>query len=110
MTDVFLNEKFIGTVENSKEFIKQLRNERRKGSLNQDVNFFYDEEYDEFYVDTTKGRARRPLIVVENGKSLLTDAHIKGIEDGTLKIEKIVKDGIIEYIDAGEEENCYIAL
>ncbi len=110
MVDVFLNEKFVGVVENPKEFIKQIRNERRKGSLSQDVNFFYDEEYDEIYVDTTRGRARRPLIVVEGGKPLLTDEHAKAVKEGGLKWEKLVKDGIIEYIDAGEEENCYIAL
>ena len=110
MVDIFLNEKFVGTIDNAKELLKQLRSERRKGNMPQDLNFYYDEEYNEVYMDTTKGRARRPLIVVENSKPKLTDKHLEDLRNGTLKWEKLVKDGVIEYIDAAEEENCYIAL
>lgn len=110
MVDVFLNERFIGTVDNAKEFIKQIRLERRKGVLSSDLNFYYDEDYDEFYLDTTSGRARRPLIAVENGKSKLTEKYIEDVKNGNIKWDKLVKDGIIEYVDASEEENCYVAL
>lgn len=110
MADVYLNDRFVGTAENAKELIKQIRIERRKGAIHPELNFHYDEEYDDFYVDTTKGRARRPLIVVEGGKPKLTEQHIEEIKTGTLKWEKLVKDGIIEYIDAAEEENCFVAL
>ncbi len=108
--DVYLNDKFIGTVENAKEFVKQIRSERRKGVLSQELNFFFDEEYDEIYLDATKGRARRPLIVVENAKSRLTEKHIEDLKSNNMRWEKLVKDGVIEYIDAAEEENCYVAL
>ena len=110
MTDVFINERFVGTVENGKEFVKQIRLERRKGALSLDMNFYYDEEYDEVYIDLTKGRARRPLVIVENGKPKLTEKHIEDLKNGSLKWDKLVKDGAIEYVDAAEEENCYIAL
>ena len=110
MVDLFLNEKFIGTVENAKEFVKQLRSERRKGIISQELNFHYDEEYGEIYLDTTKGRARRPLIVVESGKSKFNEQHLEEIKTGNLKWDKLVKEGVIEYIDAAEEENCYVAL
>ncbi|MBS3167595.1 DNA-directed RNA polymerase subunit B [Candidatus Woesearchaeota archaeon] len=110
MTDVFLNENFIGTVDNAKEFIKQIRSERRKGVLNYELNFYWDEDYNEVYLDITRGRTRRPLIVVENGKSKLTDNYIEEAKNGTLKWDKLVKEGVIEYIDAAEEENCYVAL
>ena len=110
MTDVFINEKFVGTIENSKDFIKQLRSERRKGSLPNELNFLYDEDYDDMFINTGKGRARRPLIVIENGKSKLTQSYVEDLKTGNLKWDKLVKDGVIEYIDAGEEENCYISL
>src|SRR3989338_4818288 len=110
MVDIFLNERFVGTIENAKEFVKQLRSERRKGVVPQELNFYFDEEYGEVYLDTSKGRARRPLIVVEGGKSKLTEKHIEELKNGTLKWDKLVKDGIIEYVDAAEEENCYCAL
>src|SRR3989339_463783 len=110
MVDVFMNERFIGTVENAKEFIKQIRSERRKGVLPLELNFYHDQDYDEVYLDTTTGRARRPLIVVENGKSKLTEKHIEDVKSGAVTWDKLVKEGIIEYVDAAEEENCYVAL
>jgi len=110
MTDVFINERYAGIVDNAKEFIKKVRADRRKGLLPFEMNFFYDEDYDEFHVDTTKGRARRPLIIVENGKSKLTEDYIKGLVDGSIRWEKLIKDGVIEYLDAAEEENAYSAM
>src|SRR3989344_1849280 len=110
MTDIFINEKFVGTVEDPKDFIKQIRAERRKGTLSQELNFFYDDEYNEVYMTSTKGRARRPLIVVESGKPKLQTEQIEGLKNGSLKWDRLVKDGILEYIDAAEEENCLIAL
>ncbi len=110
MTDVFLNEKFVGTIENSKEYIKQLRLERRNGTISSELNFCFDTDYDELYLDTTRGRARRPLIIVEGAKSKFTEKHLEELRSGSLKWDKLVKDGIIEYIDAGEEENCYVSL
>ena len=110
MTDIFLNERYIGTTESAKDLIKQVRAERRKGVLPAELNFHHDQEYDEMFFDTTRGRARRPLIVVENGKSKLTEQHIQELKNGTIKWEKLVKDGVIEYIDAAEEENCYTSL
>jgi len=32
MTDIFLNERYIGTTESAKDLIKQVRAERRKGT------------------------------------------------------------------------------
>src|SRR3989338_3512689 len=110
MVDVFLNERFVGTVENAKEFIKQIRSERRRNILPSELNFYYDEDYDEMYLDTTTGRARRPVIVAENGRSKLNEKHIEDIKNGSTKWDKLVKEGVLEYIDASEEENCYIAL
>ena len=110
MVDVYVNEKFVGTVEDGDSFIKQLRVERRKGLLPSELNFYHDEDYHEIYLDSTKGRARRPIIVVENAKPKITEKHIEEIKAGTLKWEKLVKEGLIEYVDAAEEENCYIAL
>ncbi len=110
MTDIFLNEKFIGTAENAKDFVKQLRAERRRGALPLELNFYYDEDFDEISLDSSRGRARRPLIVVEGGKAKLTEKHIQDLKSGEIKWEKLIKEGIIEYVDAAEEENCYVAL
>ncbi len=110
MADIYLNEKFIGTVEDGNEFASQVRAERRKGIMSSELNCYYDTDYDTIYLDTSRGRARRPLIIVESGKSKLTEKHIEDLKNGIIKWEKLVKEGVIEYIDASEEEDCYIAL
>jgi len=110
MTDIYLNEKFIGYTQKPKDFIKGVRKERRSGKLPIELNISYDENYSEILIDISKARARRPLIIVENGKSLLTDKHIEKLKSKELTWEKLVKEGIIEYLDAAEEETTYISL
>jgi DNA-directed RNA polymerase subunit B' len=110
MVDIFLDEKFIGSVEDANKFVSDIRTSRRNGDIPNTLNLHYDEGSDEIIVETNKGRVRRPLIIVENGVSKLTEDHIKRLKDGEFNWDELVKTGIIEYIDAGEEEDCYVAL
>ncbi|MAG78570.1 DNA-directed RNA polymerase subunit B, partial [archaeon] len=110
MTDVYLDEKFVGTIDNPKDFIKTVKEERRKQKIPHTVNVAYDFEFDELTVHTCSGRARRPLIIVENGKPLLTEEHIKKIETGEITWNDLVEQGTMEYLDANEEENALVAL
>jgi len=109
MNDVFLNGKFVGTVESSKDFVDTFRAERRKNGLSSNINIRHDTIKDEVYVFNSGGRLRRPLIVVKEGKSLLTEQHLKQLEKGDIGWSDLIKQGIIEYLDASEEENAYIA-
>ncbi len=109
MVDVYINDIYVGEVDNPKEFVKKLRQERRKGNLPASMNVFYDKEFNEVKIEISKGRARRPLIIVENGKPKLTEEHIEKLGK-ELKWDDLVKQGIIEYLDAAEEENAYIAM
>ena len=106
MTDIYLNDKYIGEVESVKDFMNKIRQERRSGILPTDLNFEYNEPLDSFYLNITKGRARRPLIVVENGNSKLKKETIEDLKEGRIKWDKLVKEGIIEYLDAPEEESA----
>jgi DNA-directed RNA polymerase subunit B' len=110
MTDVFLNEKFIGTVENARDYAKKLREERRHGKLPLGLNVYYNTRSDEILVDTSRGRARRPLIVVENGVSKLTLEHLRKLERNEAIWKDLLNEGVVEYLDASEEENSLIAL
>jgi DNA-directed RNA polymerase subunit B' len=47
---------------------------------------------------------------VENGGSLLTDEHMQKVADGEMVWQDLINEGIIEYLDAEEEENTYIAM
>lgn len=109
MAEVYLNGKFVGYVDHNEEFVKQFKLRRRTGELDRNLNIFYDEENDEIKIEGTRGRARRPLIVVKDGISMLTEQHIKQIQKGELKWKDLLDQGIIEYLDASEEENALVA-
>ncbi|MEA3378697.1 MAG: DNA-directed RNA polymerase subunit B [Nanoarchaeota archaeon] len=108
--DVYLDEKFIGDIENPEEFVKIIKKERRDGKIPFCLNLEYDSAFNEIYIHTSTGRARRPLIIVENGVPKLTQAHIKKLQSGELKWKNLIEQSIIEYLDANEEENSLVAL
>jgi len=107
--EVYLNGKFVGKVENPGEFAQKIREARRSGRVSPEVNVYYNEKTGEVQVESGKGRLRRPLIVVKNGKPLLTREHLEKIKKNEMSWNDLVKAGIIEYLDAAEEENCLIA-
>lgn len=107
---VFINGRLIGVTEDGKILVEKLRQQRRKGALDEQVNISYHEDTNEVTVNTDSGRVRRPLIVVEGGKPLLTDEHIKKVKAADLSWSDLIHLGVIEYLDAEEEENLYIAV
>jgi DNA-directed RNA polymerase subunit B' len=110
MPDVFVNEKFVGTVDNSHEFVEKFKQERRKGRIHHVVNIYHNKEMNDVYVDSSRGRARRPLVVVENGTSKLTKQHLQQLEKKEITWNDLVNQGVIEYLDTAEEENALVAL
>jgi len=110
MIDVYLNDKFIGNVDHPSNIIKKIKENRCNGKLPVTINVYFNEMLNEIYIETSNGRARRPLIVIENGKSKLNEEHIKKLNNNELKWSDLIEQDIIEYLDAAEEENAYIAL
>ena len=110
MTEVFLDGRYIGNTNEPEKLVKEIREMRRKGMISSQINVAYLPQFDEVKILSDSGRVRRPLIIVENGKPKLTQEHIEKLRKGELKWEDLIKNGIIEYLDAEEEENCYIAL
>ena len=109
MVDIYINSRYVGVVENLRSFVEDIKDLRRKGALSEDVNVFADEEANEVHVFTDEGRARRPLIVVRDGKALLTDKQLQQLTNSELTWHDLVRQGVIEYLDAAEEENALIA-
>lgn len=108
MTDIYLNNKFIGTIDNPKDLVQKIIDDRRKGVVNKNINVFYSEQDDEVFVENSKGRVRKPLIVVHDGVSALTEKHIEQLKKGEISWSDLVNQGIIEYLDPLEEENAYV--
>ncbi|MEW5955601.1 MAG: DNA-directed RNA polymerase subunit B, partial [Candidatus Micrarchaeota archaeon] len=107
---VYLNGRFVGFVEDGGKLAKELREKRRAGELDVQMNVAHYERTREVFINTDSGRARRPLIVVKNNKPVLTEKHVEEIKGGSLKWSALTKQGAIEYLDAEEEENALVAL
>ncbi|AEF97075.1 DNA-directed RNA polymerase subunit B [Methanotorris igneus] len=108
--NVYVNGKLMGTTDKPEELVKFLREKRRNGELSPFTSIAYNEESGDIHISTDGGRAVRPLIVVENGKPKLTQEHIEKLKKGEITFSDLVKEGVIEYLDAEEEENAYIAV
>ena len=109
MTDVYLNSKFVGTVEDTDAFVENIKDQRRAGTISETVNVMKDSDAGEVQIWCDGGRARRPLIIVKEGKPLITEKHLKQLADGEIVWSDLVRQGIIEYLDAAEEENALVA-
>ena len=109
MTEVYLNSKFIGETEDPILFSEQFKSERRKGTIANNANIFYNEKGDIIEIESNKGRARRPLIIVKDGIPLLTEKHVKQLEKGEITWNDLIQQGVIEFLDAAEEENSLVA-
>ena len=108
--DVFFNGKFVGCVQKPIEFINLIKEKRRSDKLPFQLNVRIDENFGIISISTERGRALRPLIIVENGISKLKNEHLIHLEQNELTWEDLRKQGIIEYLDAAEEENSLVAL
>ncbi|MBS3079018.1 DNA-directed RNA polymerase subunit B'' [Candidatus Pacearchaeota archaeon] len=109
-SDVFFNGRFVGIIEDAINFSKKLREKRRQGELPIEISIRYNIQQGNIVLSTEVGRVMRPLIIVENGKSRLTEEHINLVKDGSLKWNDLIKNGLIEYLDTAEEENALVAL
>jgi DNA-directed RNA polymerase subunit B' len=109
-TNVYVNGRLIGTHPDYPVLVKELRKRRRGGKISSQVNVSYVEDTNEVVINTDAGRARRPLIVVENGKAKVTEKEAEKITAGKLSWEELIEKGFVEYLDSDEEENALIAI
>jgi DNA-directed RNA polymerase subunit B len=109
-SEVFFNGIFIGCVKDQKEFTEKVRESRRDNRLPNEMSIREDDNSQRIVISTEPGRVLRPLIIVENGKTKLTQEHLVKLEQNEMKWEDLIKEGIIEYIDASEEENALVSL
>ena len=107
---IFLNGELIGTHSDPLELVENLREQRRAGTVSEQINVTYYEDIHEVLINTDMGRARRPLIVVKNGKSLMTKEEEELLAEGKMSYDELRKAGKVEYLDSEEEENAFIAL
>jgi len=108
--DVFFNGMFVGVVSDIPAFLANVKNKRRNNKLPIEISIKYDESLNTVFVSSEIGRVLRPLIIVENGESKLKEEHLEMVKQGSLSWDDLFKQGLLEYLDAGEENDCLIAL
>ena len=109
-TKIYINGELLGYCDDPVNFTQDMREKRRNGEISHEMNITYYEDNDEIYIFNDPGRARRPLIIVKEGVPLLREEHLNKVANGKLKWDDLINNGLIEYLDAEEEENSYIAM
>ena len=107
---VYVNGSLVGTHPDPEQLAEQIREARRRGDISDMVNVSVRGRTKEVIINADAGRARRPLIVVEDGEPLLGDAEIEAVTDGELEFEDLVERGYVEFIDAEEEEDILVGV
>jgi DNA-directed RNA polymerase subunit B' len=109
-TRVFLNGELLGYHKSPEYLVNSIKQMRRAGTIPIQVNVTYYPNNHEIIINSDDGRARRPVIIVEKGRSLLTEEHIELLKNKEIEFDDLVRMGLIEYLDAEEEENCFVAV
>ena len=108
---VYFNGDLIGTHKAPEDLVAEIRVRRKKNLVSNVVNVRYDESLNDVIINSDPGRIRRPLIVVNrNNKLALKQRDVDNLVQGKFEWGHLIDVGLIEYIDAEEEENCLIAL
>ena len=61
-TDVYLNDRYLGRVDDAQIFINSLKSERLKNKFMSNLSVSYNDRLNEVYLEGGKGRTIRPLI------------------------------------------------
>jgi len=107
---VYVNGSLVGTHPEPETLADQVRGARRRGELDQTVNVSVRDRTNEVIVNADAGRARRPLIVVDDGEPRLGEEEIEAVREGEVAFEDLVDHGYVEFIDAEEEEDILVAV
>ncbi|KAI9835420.1 MAG: DNA-dependent RNA polymerase II [Sarea resinae] len=131
-TKVFVNGVWVGIHQNPAELVRTVQELRRSHMISHEVSLIRDIRDREFKIFSDAGRVCRPLFVVDNdpkspnrGNLVLNKSHIARLEedkelDSSLEPEEreekifgwkgLVDSGVVEYVDAEEEETAMIVM
>lgn len=133
-TRVFVNGVWVGVHREPASLVDYMRDLRRNGDISPEVSIIRDIREKEFKIFTDAGRVYRPLFIVDDnedsptkGDLMITKEHIRKLvaedmDDDELEEDEeggesrkytwssLVSEGIVEYVDAEEEETIMIAM
>ena len=131
-TKVFVNGVWVGIHRDPAHLVNVVRSLRRRHLISHEVSLVRDIRDREFKIFTDAGRVCRPLFVIDNdpkspnvGNLALTKEHVNKLEDDKelgadmepeereaklMGWEGLVNQGVVEYVDAEEEETVMIVM
>ncbi|MDA7945389.1 MAG: DNA-directed RNA polymerase subunit B [Nitrosopumilus sp.] len=114
-TRVFVDGRLIGYHRDGRELAESLRSLRRSSKIHAHVGVSFHDPRTEgatkrLYINCNAGRVLRPLIIVRDGKPLLTADLLDKLSTKQFSWMDLLRMGVLEMIDANEEENCYITI
>ena len=131
-TKIFVNGVWVGVHRDPAHLVTTVQKLRREGRISHEVSLVRDIRDREFKIFTDAGRVCRPLFVIDNdpksnncGALVLTKDHISKLEEDketgasmeTMEKEEqmmgwsgLVRQGVVEYVDAEEEETIMIVM
>ncbi len=109
MTPVYINGRVVGYVEDPEKFVEEFKKLRREGVIDKRANIAYHEDLNEVHINCDRGRVVRPLLVVEDGEVKLTEEHLENLRKREITWKELEEEGVIEFLDAEEEDNALIA-
>ena len=114
-TRIFVDGRLIGYFKDGEQLAESLRELRRNSKIHPHVGISFHKSDIEgatkrLYVNCNAGRVLRPLIIIKDNRSLLTQELLDKVSKKLLSWNDLLRMGVLELIDANEEENCYVTL
>jgi len=106
---VHVNGDIFGLHKRPQKLVSQFKRRRRQGKIRHEVSIRHDTENKDVFINTDRGRILRPLLVIENGSLTLSKAHLDALRSNELDFNDLVRSGVVEWVDAEEEEDLLIA-
>ncbi|TNN00607.1 DNA-directed RNA polymerase III subunit RPC2 [Takifugu rubripes] len=107
---VFLNGNILGVIRDHQKLVGTFRLMRRAGFINEFVSISTNLTDRCVYISSDGGRLCRPYIIVKKGQPMVKNKHIEDLSQGYRNFEDFLHDGLVEYLDVNEENDCQIAL
>ncbi|KAJ1973884.1 DNA-dependent RNA polymerase II, partial [Dimargaris xerosporica] len=115
-TKIFVNGVWVGVHAAPAELVRTFKDLRRKMDMSPEVSIVHDTRERELRFNTDAGRVCRPLFIVEDQRLLIQKTHVRYLMDhldyngNPYYWENLVASGVIEYMDADEEETAMICM
>ena len=107
-TRIFVDGKLIGYHKDGEKLANSLRELRRSSKIHPHVGISIHQPEQEgatkrLYVNCNAGRVLRSLIIVKDGKSVLTQDLLDKVTKKLVSWNDLIRMGVIELVDANEE-------